>query len=108
MDIIACADMIKAMYRGDIAQPDDWGLVINDFVIGINRESDLRVLEKCVLEDGDWELPVDERMMILRKAKDLGASSLEFLIDYYGYLSAHLDSGDEKNDADRNFMSIYR
>lgn len=108
MDIVECADKIKSMYRGGSAQPDDWERVINDFLIEIDRESDFRVLERCVLEDGDWELPVEERMMILRRAKDLGASSLEFLIDYYGYLSAHLDPGDEKDDADRNFMSIYR
>lgn len=108
MNIFEIADRVKKMSRDFDDSSDHWDAALRDLNYALCDTSDSDVLERCILDDESWELPVDERFLILRKAKTLGASSVAFLIDYYGFLSAHLDPGIEKDDADRGLAEILR
>lgn len=73
-----------------------WQAASDIFNHALGAENNKHVLEQCVLADPNWELSVDERLCLLEKAKKLGASSRPFLLDYHGYLAAHLDPGPEQ------------
>lgn len=99
-------DVIKGLYRisnasfaSEFEAKSAWSKAINDFDNSLINENNLNVLETCILEDQNWELHVQGRIAILRKAKELGATSDEFLKDYYSYMFAHLDPGSEKDTA---------
>lgn len=113
MDIKSAAEAIKIMYRTSNSSFDSGIEVeqacrdaIKNFNEALSSENDPNVLEECVICDPNWEISVDERLDLLRKTKNLGASSMEFLIDYYGYLAGHLDPGPEKDVAssELNFL----
>ena len=108
MEVLICAEVVKGLYRSfeqDFAVMDG---ALTDFVVSVQRESDARVLERCVLDDENWEIPVQERMLVLSRAKELGASSIDFLCDYYGFFAAHLDPGPEHAEAERMLGAILR
>lgn len=108
VNIFECADRVKQLYRNFDENPDHWETALRDLEFSLSETSDSVVLERCILDDGNWELPVDERILILRKARAQGAASDEFLMDYYGFLSAHLDPGIEKDEADRSLAAILK
>lgn len=58
--------------------------------------NNMNTLIECLLLDKEWLIPFDYRLAIMKKAKDLGANSKPFLIDYYGYKAAFLDPTDEQ------------
>jgi hypothetical protein len=65
------------------------------------KENDKKVLEECVLDNTNWELPVEATVLLLLKAKEKGCESQEFLVQFYSYLQAHLDDAEtEKEDID--------
>ncbi|GAA0616434.1 hypothetical protein GCM10008943_33970 [Paenochrobactrum glaciei] len=74
----------------------------------LNDVGDPSDLERCVLGDENWELSVDERIALLKKAKSLGASSTAFLIDFYGYMGAHLDPEPKKESSFQNLVFLLR
>lgn len=108
VDIFSCISRVKGLYQDFDVNPESWDSAIRELISAIDSVSSSDVLERCVLEDENWGIPVDERIFILRKAKDLGASSVEFLTDYYGYLSAHLDPGVEWDEAERALARILK
>ena len=108
MNIFECADRVKKMYRDFDDNFDRWDDALRELNCALDDTSDSDVLEQCILDYENWELPVDERLSILRKAQALGATSVVFLIDYYGFLSAHLDPGIEKDEVDRSLAEILR
>lgn len=106
MQLFAAANRIKELYRipnssfSSQAEVEIvWQKAVNDFERALENENDLIVLESCILADPDWILHVDGRLNLLEKAKALGISSKNFLIDYYGYRAAHLDPGEEQEDS---------
>ena len=101
-----CIANVKMLYRNFDANAENWDLAIRELVSEIDNVSNPDILERCIIEDENWEIPVDERILILRKAKDLGASSVEFFTDYYGYLLAHLDPGVEWDEAGKTGVRV--
>lgn len=106
MGVLNSAEVIKGLYR---TSEEDFVLLevaLTAFMVDVRKEFDADVLERCVLADGNWEIPVEERIVVMRRAKELGASSAAFLTDYYGFLSAHLDPGPEHAEAQRMLRAI--
>lgn len=99
MNIIQAAENIKQLYRTHSTNEDQWNKALTCFANALNNTSDPDLLEKCVLDDINWELSIDERILLLKKAKFFGGTSIEFLKDYYGFLAAHLDPSPQKENA---------
>ena len=70
---------------------------LEDFYTSLMQENDKSILEKCVLDNPNWELPIEPTALLLMRAKKLGCNSDEFLRYYYGYIGAHLDPEESKN-----------
>lgn len=69
---------------------------ITRFERALDHCNNVDELERLAVEDVDWQLPTDMMLLLLYKAKRLGASSEDFQKQYYGYLAAHLDPGEEQ------------
>ena len=113
MNIKDASNAIKSLYKkpnsffeSDTDANFAWEKAIHNFDRALEAENNLNTLELCVLEDSNWEISVNERLKLLKKAKILGASSNEFLIDYFGYLAAHLDPGSEKKAASKSLQVL--
>lgn len=76
------------------------------FYAALEAEEDAAVIESCIFADPNWELSVEAREALIRKGKKLGLSSPAFLLDYYSFLSGHLDPCEEKTNA-RNWVDGY-
>lgn len=99
MNVPLHVEQIKELYQTGSSDDQAWAKVLGDFKKALDAETDPLVLENCILADKNWDLSVSERLELLERAKSLGAASLPFLKDYYGYKGAHLDPGPEKDDA---------
>lgn len=106
MHIMRAAERIKELYRTFDTDQKNWDIALDEFKSSLEETDDPIILERCVLADAGWELSVDERIKLLRKAKLLGCDSKIFLLDYYGYMGAHLDPGPEKQEADEKFSAL--
>lgn len=102
MSIFQAAENIKILYRTHNTNEKEWAKALKYFRSMLNDVGEPSDLERCVLEDENWELSVDERIALLKKAKSLGASSTAFLRDFYGYMGAHLNPGLEKESSIQN------
>lgn len=99
MSIFQAAENIKFLYRTHNTNEKKWAKELRYFRSMLNDIGDPSTLERCVLDDENWELSVGERIALLKKAKSLGASSTAFLRDFYGYMGAHLEPEPEKESA---------
>ena len=115
MNIIEVSQNIIELYRkpnSNFSSKKDmklvWNNVLEEFDRALEDENDINVLEKCILDDINWELHVEGRLKMLRKAKMLGAKSESFLKDYYGYLAAHLDPSCGKEAAERELERLFQ
>ncbi|MDP8100371.1 hypothetical protein [Phocoenobacter atlanticus] len=106
MNIIDASEIIKKLYRETTHSKIEWDLAIKNFNNCLLKENNLIILEQCILNDPDWELHVEGRLFLLDKAKRLGACSRKFLIDYYGYLSAHLDPSERRQHAEKKLEEL--
>ena len=113
MNIIEASQDIIKLYQkqsSDFSSEKEmeviWKNAIDKFDRALKDENNLGTLEKCIFNDINWELHVEGRLKILKKAKSLGANSEKFLKDYYGYLAAHLDPSDEKETADKELKRL--
>lgn len=99
MDIEDAIKQIKGLYQSANTNAKDWADAAAEFRAALDRTDDFERLEACVIADENWDISVEERQMLLKKAKALGANSKSFLADYYGFLAAHLDPGQDKDAA---------
>ena len=76
-----------------------WEHAHKNFYNALEDENDPKVIESCTFSDPNWELSVEAREALVRKGKKLGLSSQAFLLDYYGFLCAHLDPCEERTHA---------
>lgn len=106
MDLREATELIKKLYKKNITSDIDWNYAISNFKKSLDKENNVDVLEQCILDDLNWELHVEGRIALLHKAKCYGASSKKFLIDYYGYLSAHLDPSEEQRCAETELSKL--
>ena len=96
MSVVQASERIKSLYRESSNDDQVWKSALDAFGFALNSENDAETLERCILDDNNWELPVQLRIDLLNKAKALGCRSRAFLMDYYGYKAAHLDPEDEE------------
>ena len=113
MDISEASENIKKLYQtsnstfsSEYEAERIWQNAISDFHNALELENDPEKLETCVLDDSNWRLHVNGRLALLKKTKALGANSRKFLMDYYGYLAAHLDPSLEKEEADLQLSKL--
>ena len=113
MNIFESVEAIKQLYQTpnssfstQTEMKNAWDEALDNFEKALNLEEDPKKLEVCILDDPNWELSVDERIKLSKKAKRLGAASKKFLMDHYGYLAAHLDPSPEKNYAASEFNKL--
>ncbi len=106
MKLLNAVTQIQNLYRvpNDPEKSEDeikdvFAIAHKNFHQALDTEQDATVIETCLLADPNWELSVEAREALLRKGKALGLSSQAFLLDYYSYLGAHLDPGEEKTKA---------
>ena len=100
MHLIENINQLKSYYSSDYS--DDYGQYslieyvynLDNFYDALMQETSKSILEKCVLDNSNWELPVEATISLLLRARKIGCDSEEFLSQFYGYLQAHLDSGE--------------
>lgn len=106
MSVSQASLAIKELYRTHNTSEKDWNEAISHFEQALEDCDDVDELEKLAVEDRKWELSTDMMLLLLYKAKRLGASSEAFQIQYYGYLAAHLDPSEEQEYADKEVRRL--
>lgn len=111
--LLEAAETIRNLYRtpntefsSQEALEEAWRQAILRFDEALAQEHDPVVLERCILQDPNWEVSVAERLKLLERARSSGVSSLAFLTDYFGYRAAHLDPGPEKEAAAKELKGL--
>lgn len=96
----------NSAYPSAIEMERVWHDALKTFEHELHAENDPLKLEACVLADPNWDLHVEGRLALLEKAKRLGAFSQAFLMDYFGYIAAHLDPSTEKTHAQEQLQKL--
>ena len=94
--LIVLGAILNSAYPSESEAEKTWDRALRDFDIALAAENNPEELERLVLSDENWELGVYARLELLEKAKRLGANSKSFLLDYYSFVGAHNDPGEEK------------
>lgn len=98
--------LLETMYRfkhrtdlGEIRDisESDWQEARRQFSRALAEENSPQKLEEAVLDKASWDLPVDCKLALLKKAKAIGCGSFKFWQDYYKYLAAYLEPDDPEH-----------
>lgn len=109
MNILEISQQIKSMFKQNPnPSVSEWNIVFTNFENALDACSDVDILVQCILDDNEWDIPFDDRMKLMDKAKDLGADSYEFLRDYYAFRGGFLDPGDEYEEANLELEKLNR
>lgn len=81
---------------GNVRSDEDinWEDSRRRFIDALECENSAEKLEEAVTYKWSWELPVDLKLSLLKRAKVSGCDSFEFWQDYYKYQAAHLTPHD--------------
>lgn len=97
-DLELAFERLAMNFRNGTCDQDEWDDAMSDFDQALIHEHDPNIIEKCVLLDENWELPVENKLKLLKAGKSMGLSSIEFEVEYHKYMCAHLDYGDHEKD----------